>query len=86
MGALIGSSPMSIGTLAMVRLLAAALRKLHSGQRATYLLEAERSSAAALRRKVAEPSGFAGLELGDMGYETLPAPVRRALHVHVHVM
>ena len=42
------------------------------------------ASAAALRRKVAEPSGFAGLELGDMGYETLPAPVRRALHVLAH--
>ena len=33
------------------------------------------ASAAALRRKVAEPSGFAGLELEDTGYETLPALV-----------
>ena len=50
----------------------------------TYSKLSERSSAAALRRKVAEPSGFAGLELGDMGYETLPAPVPRALHVLAH--
>jgi hypothetical protein len=69
---------MRIGTLAMVRLL------LRCGSfRACYSKLSE-ASAAALRRKVAEPSGFAGLELGDMGYETLPAPVRRALHVHAH--
>ena len=58
-----------IGTLAMVRLL------LRCGSfRACYSKLSE-ASAAALRRKVAEPSGFAGLELGDTGYETLPALV-----------
>ena len=60
---------MRIGTLAMVRLL------LRCGSfRACYSKLSE-ASAAALRRKVAEPSGFAGLELGDTGYETLPALV-----------
>ena len=58
-----------IGTLAMVRLL------LRCGSfRACYSKLSE-ASAAALRRKVAEPSGFAGLELEDTGYETLPALV-----------
>ena len=58
-----------IGTLAMVRLL------LRCGSfRACYSKLSE-ASAAALRRKVAEPSGFAGLELADTGYETLPALV-----------
>ena len=57
---------MRIGTLAMVRLL------LRCGSfRACYSKLSE-ASAAALRRKVAEPSG---LELGDTGYETLPALV-----------
>ena len=60
---------MRIGTLAMVRLL------LRCGSfRACYSKLSE-ASAAALRRKVAEPSGFAGLELEDTGYETLPALV-----------
>ena len=59
-----------IGTLAMVRLL------LRCGSfRACYSKLSE-ASAAALRRKVAEPSGFAGLELEDTGYETLPALVK----------
>ena len=58
-----------IGTLAMVRLL------LRCGSfRACYSKLSE-ASAAALRRKVAEPSGFAGLELEDTGYETLAALV-----------
>ena len=60
---------MRIGTLAMVRLL------LRCGSfRACYSKLSE-ASAAALRRKVAEPSGFAGLELEDTGYETLAALV-----------
>ena len=55
--------PTEDGELAMVRVL------LRCGSfRACYSKLSE-ASAAALRRKVAEPSGFAGLELADTGYE-----------------